>query len=42
MAGSMRRVARRPDASPSPILSRRGLGRGLETLDVPLEQLRAA
>jgi WS/DGAT/MGAT family acyltransferase len=42
MAGSMRRVAKKPPADPSPLLSRRGLDRRLVTLDVPLDGLRAA
>ena len=42
LAGSVRRVMGPPPAPPSPLLRRRGLGRRLEVLDVPLDRLRAA
>ena len=42
MAASARRVAAGPPAAPSPLLRRRGLGRRLDTLDVPLDTLHAA
>ncbi|MET0728227.1 MAG: wax ester/triacylglycerol synthase family O-acyltransferase [Acidimicrobiales bacterium] len=41
MAGSVQRLGPLP-ASASPLLRRRGLGRRLETVDVPLDELRAA
>jgi diacylglycerol O-acyltransferase len=42
MVGSVRRVLGSPPAPPSPLLRRRGVGRRLEVLTVPLEGLRAA
>ena len=42
MASSVRRVVAGPPAPPSPLLRRRGLGRRLETVEVPLDELHAA
>jgi hypothetical protein len=42
MVSSVRRVVAGPPAVPSPLLRRRGLGRRLETLEVPLDELHAA